>query len=519
MVGAYASFGCATPLSTSLRHLSHLSSTLTPSKPHQFSALRATATIAAAKMPGSSSKSHPSLEVIGGAVNTFLPAFKTLHLPYVPYPFIGWNCHVETIFAAFFRSLPDVRFRRECLRTRDDGAVALDWVSGDDRNLPSNSPVLILLPGLTGGSEDTYVRHMLLRGRSKGWRVVVFNSRGCGNSPVTTAQFYSASFLGDISEVVEHVGNRYPIANLYAVGWSLGANILSDMWASLSSKFSIMLCSIQLLDACSSRKWTLSVLYCNESFSCPLAGAISLCNPFNLIIADEDFRKGFNIVYDKALANALCKIFRRHALLFEDIGGEFNIPLAANAKSVREFDDGLTRVSFGFKSVDDYYSNSSSSDSIKNVSIPLLCIQAENDPIAPSRGIPREDIQKNPNCMLIVTPKGGHLGWVAGGEAPLGAPWTDPIVMDFLEHLEQARVSSFVTTSTSLEDANVTGTLHQVESAKLGNCHCSESFSLPRVPLLVSSPEGGQNQHHMRGKYFKGRFTSFSALEFGWDIR
>lgn len=44
--------------------------------------------------------------------------------------------------------------------------------------------------------------------------------------------------------------------------------------------------------------------------------------------------------------------------------------------------------------------------------------------------------QVNPNCLLIVTPKGGHLGWVAGSEAPLGAPWTDPVVMDFLEYLE-----------------------------------------------------------------------------------
>lgn len=33
----------------------------------------------------------------------------------------------------------------------------------------------------------------------------------------------------------------------------------------------------------------------------------------------------------------------RHALLFEDMGGEYNIPLAANAKSVRDFDEGLTR--------------------------------------------------------------------------------------------------------------------------------------------------------------------------------
>lgn len=35
--------------------------------------------------------------------------------------------------------------------------------------------------------------------------------------------------------------------------------------------------------------------------------------------------------------------FCRHALLFEDIGGEYDIPMTANAKSVREFDEGLTR--------------------------------------------------------------------------------------------------------------------------------------------------------------------------------
>lgn len=42
----------------------------------------------------------------------------------------------------------------------------------------------------------------------------------------TDMQFYSASFLGDMCEVVAHVGARYPKANLYAAGWSLGANIL-----------------------------------------------------------------------------------------------------------------------------------------------------------------------------------------------------------------------------------------------------------------------------------------------------
>lgn len=89
---------------------------------------------------------HPSLEVTGGARDAFLPVLRSLgDRPYTPFPVIGWNRHVETIFAAFFRSLPAVRLKRECLRTKDDGSVALDWASGDHQRLPPDSPILILL--------------------------------------------------------------------------------------------------------------------------------------------------------------------------------------------------------------------------------------------------------------------------------------------------------------------------------------------------------------------------------------
>lgn len=290
--------------------------------------------------------------------------------------------------------------------------------------MPPDGPVLILLPGLTGGSGDTYVQHMLVRARRSKWRVVVFNSRGCGSSPVTSSQFYSASFTEDLRQVVNHVKTRHPSSRLYAVGWSLGANIL-----------------VRYLG--------------EESRNCALSGAVSLCNPFNLVLADENFHKGFNNIYDKALARSLTKIFKKHALLFEEMGGDFNIQLAANAKSVRDFDEGLTRVSFGFKSVDDYYSKSSSSDSIKYVSRPLLCIQAANDPIAIAQGIPRDDIKENPNCLLIVTPKGGHLGWVAGDEAPFGAPWTDTVVMEFLQHLESGKIDNSESHSASISEVNI----------------------------------------------------------------
>ena len=63
--------------------------------------------------------------------------------------------------------------------------------------LPADAPVLVLLPGLTGGSGDSYVSHAVLSARAAGMRAVVFNSRGTADSPVITPQFYSASFTGD----------------------------------------------------------------------------------------------------------------------------------------------------------------------------------------------------------------------------------------------------------------------------------------------------------------------------------
>lgn len=39
-------------------------------------------------------------------------------------------------------------------------------------------------------------------------------------------------------------------------------------------------------------------------------------------------------------------LFYRHALLFSDMPGEYNIELAANAKTVKDFDEGLTRGIF-----------------------------------------------------------------------------------------------------------------------------------------------------------------------------
>jgi hypothetical protein len=85
-----------------------------------------------------------------------------------------------------------------------------------------------------------------------------------------------------------------------------------------------------------------------------------------------------------------------------------------------------------WKDVDAYYAGSSSAKRIPKVSIPLLCIQAADDPIAPEEAIPYEAVKQNPNCTLVVTPCGGHLGWAAGPGAPFSEPWTDAAVVEWL---------------------------------------------------------------------------------------
>lgn len=60
----------------------------------------------------------------------------------------------------------------------------------------------------------------------------------------------------------------------------------------------------------------------------------------------------------------------------------------------------------------------------------VLCsvynLQAADDPIAPQEAIPFKALEANPNCLLVLTPTGGHLGWCGGrdgvtGEQPAAA--------------------------------------------------------------------------------------------------
>lgn len=66
---------------------------------------------------------------------------------------------------------------REILSLKDGGEVALDWM---DNDCSDDSPVMLLLPGLTGASQSEYIKCLVTTACDIGARVVVFNNRGLG---------------------------------------------------------------------------------------------------------------------------------------------------------------------------------------------------------------------------------------------------------------------------------------------------------------------------------------------------
>lgn len=102
-------------------------------------------------------------------------------------------------------------------------------------------PLLITLHGLSGGSYEVYLRHVLdplIRASPDGektgipggeWEALVVNSRGCAGSKITSSILYNARATWDVRQVVKWARKTWPNRPLYGIGYSLGANILTNV--------------------------------------------------------------------------------------------------------------------------------------------------------------------------------------------------------------------------------------------------------------------------------------------------
>jgi uncharacterized protein len=100
--------------------------------------------------------------------------------------------------------------------------------------LPSDDskPMLVALHGLSGGSHEVYLRAglaPLVLDRDSGWEACVINARGCSQMKLSTPMIFNARATWDIRQVVKWLRKTFPNRPLFGIGFSLGANILTNV--------------------------------------------------------------------------------------------------------------------------------------------------------------------------------------------------------------------------------------------------------------------------------------------------
>ncbi|CAN0880647.1 Embryogenesis-associated protein EMB8 [Linum grandiflorum] len=111
-------------------------------------------------------------------------------------------------------------------------------------------------------------------------------------------------------------------------------------------------------------------------------------------------------------------------------------PWDLTSHSIRDFDHYFTRIIGKFETVDTYYRRSSSVNYVGNVAVPLLCINALDDPVCTRESIPWDECRMNPNIVLAATEHGGHLAYYEGITA--SNMWWVRATCEFLEELRSS---------------------------------------------------------------------------------
>ncbi|VVC75664.1 hypothetical protein AQUSIP_09540 [Aquicella siphonis] len=304
------------------------------------------------------------------------------------------NSHMQTIWPAICRAdIKNLSLERERLELPDGDFIDLDWCG---RN--QSGPIVLVLHGFEGSIESHYAKGMLLAVKQQGWRGLFMHFRGCSGEPNRLARGYHSGETGDVDFVVRSILDRERHAQIAAIGYSLGGNVLLK-WLGETG---------------------------NEN---PLKAASAISVPFELHKAADRITQGFSRFYEwylvKCAKNRLLQKFKK-------ISSPIDLAALSEIDGIRDLDGKYTVPVHGFASVDQYYSSSSSRQYLQSIKIPTLLVHSKDDPFMTEDVIPNES-ELSPHIMLEVTDAGGHVGFVSGSVPWRPQYWLEERVPEFLK--------------------------------------------------------------------------------------
>jgi predicted alpha/beta-fold hydrolase len=307
---------------------------------------------------------------------------------------------LQTFVGSHFRSATmNVGMCIEC-HLSDGGLVTLDL------SLPGkiSGHLALIIPGAAGGSDVPYVKSLAKRLFDAGFLVAILNRRGTtAHTPLKTSEPLQYAKTEDLAEAIALLRKTFPDFVIFAVGVSIGANLL------------------------------LKTL--GEHPNCGVSFAVSVANGF-------DFNKG-SLHFERSNP-ALSEIVGRdmiqrlilpwEAVLDSSHGIEVR-QVFANCVGIRDFDERLSKTFFGFGSVDEYYTACTCLPAMDLISIPYVCINALDDPIAHSSILPVDKVSQSVFGAMVLTNQGGHQGWMNSVSCIWGHSWIENMVAEIFQQM------------------------------------------------------------------------------------
>ncbi|OEY68060.1 alpha/beta hydrolase [Marinobacter sp. X15-166B] len=306
------------------------------------------------------------------------------------------NGHVQSVWPTLFRRVALLAPTGEIISTEDDDSLHLDWYrQGSDR-------LAVLCHGLEGHSRRPYVLGLARALLASGWDVLAWNYRSCGGVMNQRPQFYHSGATEDLRTVVAH-GLQGGYRSLALSGFSMGGNLALLYLAeeSVASTLDPRICG--------------AVTF---SVPCDLAGSADmLARPSCRIYMQRFLRELHSKMTEKA----------------RQFPGTISVDGFADIKTFHEFDDRYTAPLHGFASARDYWAQCSALGRLKDIRVPALMLNAEDDPFLSPRCFPQSREILGPWVTLEAPRWGGHVGFVERSRD--GYYWSERRATAFMDSL------------------------------------------------------------------------------------
>ncbi len=313
--------------------------------------------------------------------------------------------HLHTAWGAYAWRGRQVAYRREAVETPDGDELILDHL--DALEADPAAPRLLVIHGLEASSLAPASLGLVRAAREQGWNATALNFRSCAVDPANRRRIllnnrprlYHSGETGDLDFVVALLRARHPDQPLLAAAYSLGANVLQK-WLGEAPRAGVVVAA--------------------AAVSCPYdpeRGEAHLG------------RTTLGRLYTQRFLFMLRRKARLFCARFPDAPAD--LAAALRARTFREFDDAVTAPLHGFRDALDYYRRASALGFVGRIDVPTLALVAEDDPFVAPGVIPDARAASSAAVSWVVTPGGGHCGFVQGPPWATTS-WSDAAVARYL---------------------------------------------------------------------------------------